>query len=49
MLVFDVGCDGSYTNTHRSDEHKGLEVLPTLADIGTADDFCLMFSGKQLT
>ena len=49
VLVFDIWGDSTNTDTHRSDEDKGIEVFPTLADISTTDYLCLVLLGKNLT
>ena len=38
VLVFDIRCDGSYTDAHGSDKYKGIVVLPLLTHQLSADD-----------
>ena len=49
MLVLDVWCNSPDADTHGTNEHKGIEVLPAFADIHATDDFAFMLLGIHLT
>jgi hypothetical protein len=49
MFVLNQGGYCSYADAHRANEHEGVEVLPSLANVRAADDLGLILLGKHLT
>ena len=48
VFVVDIGCYGTHTDAHGSNEDEGIEVIPALADILSADVFPLELRKKDL-
>ena len=48
VLVLDIGSNGADTNAHGADEHEGIIVLPTLANIAALKDCCIVFAMELL-
>jgi hypothetical protein len=48
MFVLNVGGNSSDTDTHRSDEDKGIIFLPLLTDFRTSDNLGTKFTLEDL-
>ena len=49
VLILDEGRNGAHADAHSANEHKRIEILPSLTNIRTTDYLALIFLGKNLT